>query len=293
VDVKEKKIFKKICRKTACACLSALTVLSLTSCESIKLYFAGEITDMGISIDSVASGKEYIPEIQSESLSKSPYDTVYNNCLFVGGSVMCDFYKSVLSWRDSSAELLSGARFFCNESFGVYENNYIDPAVSSSHHPTVERGKETFKCTVEDAIEYTGAERVVFCLAGINDLPVYGDEENCHIKTANEMAKLVKALKKRYHNLSIIVISAPPISAGATYMKSVNNEKIALLNSEMSRLCVENGADFINVSSFLCDENGALKGEYCSDGYCKINEEGCKVLLSSLRYYAKERKGEI
>ena len=144
-----------------------------------------------------------------------------------------------------------------------------------------------------EGVEKTGAERVVFCLAGINDLPIYGDEENCHVKTAKEMSKLVKSLKARFYGLSIVIISTPPVSSEATFMKSVNNQKIALLNEEMSRMCTESGADFIDVSSLLCDENGALKAEFCSDKYCKINEEGCKMILASLRYYAKERKGEI
>lgn len=283
---------KRISKKAATVCLSASVLLSLSSCESIKMSFAGGITDSGISMDSVACGKVYSPDSFECDVKPTPYDTVYDNCLFVGNTVMCDFYKSVELWRES-ADVFPKSYFFCNENFGVYENNYVNSSVASSHHPVLKYEDESFKCSVEEAVEKTGVSRVVFCLAGINDLPIYGDEENCHVKTASEMAKLIRSLKEKFYGLSVVVVGTPPISSGATYMKSVNNEKIAQLNGELRKVCTESGADFIDVSLVLCDENGALKQEYCSDGYCKINEKGCVAILASLRYYAKERKGEI
>lgn len=287
------KTFKRISAGTIALGISASMLFSLSSCASLKMYFAGEVTDTGISIDSVASGKVYTPENSESNVAKSPYDTVYENCLFVGNTVMCDFYKTVEIWRESSSELFSRSYFFCNENFGVYENNYTKPSLASSHHPVLEYGDESVKCTVEEAVEKTGVSRVVFCLAGINDLPVYGDEENCHVKTAAEMAKLIRSLKEKFYGLSVVVLSTPPISDSSTQMKSVNNQKISQLNEEMSRVCTENGADFIDISSLMCNEKGALKEEFCSDGYCKLTEKGCKVILAALRYYAKERKGEI
>lgn len=284
---------KRIATKAVGVCLSVTALLSLSSCEAIKVYFAGEMTDTGISIDSIACGNVYSPTDVECSISKSPYDTVFDNCLFVGNTVMCDFYKSVELWREKEKNFFGSASFFCNENFSVYENNYTNPELASSHHPTVLFEGKDLKCTVEDAVEKTGVSRVVICLAGINDLPVYGDEANCHTKTANEMSKLVRALKKRFSTISVIVVGTPPISSTATHMKSVNNEKIALLNEELRKACTENGADFIDVFPLLSGDDGALKEEYCSDGYCKLTESGCKVILASLRYYAKERKGEI
>lgn len=288
-----KKICKKLFFKTVAVGLCFSALFSLSSCDSVKMYFAGGYTDTGISIDSVACGNVYKPtETECETV-KSPYDTVFDNCLFVGNTVMCDFYKSVTVWRDESPDIFSGSTFFCGENFGVYANNNTSTELAESYHPIMEGEDGTKKRTVEDAVEITGANRVVFCMAGISDLPIYGDEENCHIKTANEMAKLIHALKETKKEISIVVISAPPISADSTQMKSLNNQKIAQLNEELSRVCTESGADFIDSFSLFCDENGALKREYCADRYCKLNEDGCKVLLASIRYYAKERKGEI
>ncbi len=290
---KENTALRNIWVKAVSFFVSALITVSLASCDSIKMHFAGELTDNGISMDSVACGKLYYPESPDCAISISPYDTVFDNCLFVGNGIICDFYKAVELWRESSKGLLDKSYFFCNENFSVYENNYTDSTLPSSHHPTIEYNGEILKCTVEEAVEKTNVGRIVFCLAGINDLPVYGDEENCHIKTANEMAKLIKTLKEKYFGLSVVVLGTPPISADSTQMKSVNNVKIAQLNEELSKVCTESGADFIDVSKLLCDENGALKKEFCYDGYSKLNESGCKAILASLRYYAKERKGEI
>jgi hypothetical protein len=290
---KDSSFLKRAVVKATSFLISASFVFSLSSCDSIKMHFAGELTDKGISMDSVACGNLYSPENPECTIGISPYDTVFDNCLFVGSGVICDFYKAVGLWRESAKGILGKSIFFCNENFSVYENNYTSPELASSHHPTVEYNGENIKCTVEDAIEKTGVDRVVFCLAGINDLPIYGDEENCHVKTANEMAKLIRKLKEKFLGLSIVVVSTPPISAEATQMKSINNKKISQLNEELSKVCTESGADFIDASKLLCDENGALKKEFCYDGYCKLNEAGCRAILASLRYYAKERKGEI
>ncbi len=272
--------------------LSASMLFSLTSCDSVKRSLAGELTDFGISIESVSPGSVYIPESGECETTDHPYYTVYNNCLFVGNSVMCDFYSAVVSWRKGDPSLFEKSYFFCNQNFGVYENNYTEVS-SSSTHPSLVIGDEEIKCTVEDAVEKTKAKMVVFCLAGVNDLPVYGDEENCQVKTASDMGKLISALKNRFPQITVAVLSTPYISSSAAHMKSLNNEKIKLLNEELSSVCVENGADFIDMQTLISDENGALKAEYCADNYCRINESGCKVILASLKYYAGMKKGEI
>ena len=286
---KNKKTFIRV----SSFCLSVAALLSFSSCSALKRSLAGELTDQGISIDSVAPGMVYVPQIQEDCITTSvSVDTVYENCLFVGNSVMCDFYNHVSLWRKTDPMLFSKSYFFCNQNFGVYENNYTKVSASSTH-PTVKIGDEEVKCTVEDAVEKTGASHVVLCLAGVNDLPVYGDEENCHKKTAADMEKLILSLKKRFGDITVTVISTPYMSASALSMKSVNNEKIKALNDELIVACTKSGAYFIDISTLIADENNCLKPEYSADNYCRINESGCKVILSSLRYYAEKRKGEI
>ncbi len=324
----KKSGFKKRFIKSVSCVLCAFCFVSLSSCDSIKLKFAGELTDKGISFNSVAKGEIYQAEAEETILSPNSYDTVFEDCLFVGNRIMCDFYSSLSQWKKNSPKLLENSLFFCTENFSVYENNYSDPESSTTPFPTItvkryvndesdsndksysknrrkassveqsEISSEaeyeivTFKCDVATAVFEYGVKRVVICLAGINDLPVYGDEENCHKKTASEMGKLVKELKSSFEGLSIVVLSVPPISSDSMYMKSINNEKIDMLNEELSVVCTENGADFLQISHLLKDSKGGLKSEYCEDGYCKLNEEGSKIILSSLRYYAKKIKGE-
>ncbi|MBE6648240.1 MAG: hypothetical protein E7614_01825 [Ruminococcaceae bacterium] len=279
-------------------CLT-LALLSLSSCQSFKRKLAGDLTDHGISMDSLGTGAVYLPANTSAPTEPSPYDTVYENCLFVGNSIMCDFYESMTKWQKEQPKLFEKVNFFCNENFSVYENNYSNPNYASSIFPTINVKDEMtgdpkdVKCTVETAVEHYGAELVVFCLAGINDLPVYGDEENCHVKAASEMGRLIKNLKNKFPDVSIVVLSAPPISSEATPMKSINNEKIKGLNEELLRVCTGNSADFIDMTSIFSDENGSLKKEFCADNYCKLTEDGCKAILASLRFYASKRKGEL
>ncbi len=318
VDMKSAKriVYKKLLIRFVSLILCAFCLLAFSSCDSVKLLFAGGTTDSGISLDSIAKGEVYRAEKGDTSISYNSYDTVFEDCLFVGNRIMCDFYSSVSKWRETIPALFEDSYFYCNENFSVYENNYLDPEDPTTSFPKItvkkyidesdsesktqsEKESEvkyemvTFKCDVKTAVEQYGVKKVVFCLAGINDLPIYGDEENCHKKTASEMGKLIRELKSSIAGLTIVVLSVPPISSGSTYMKSINNEKIDMLNDELSVVCTENGADFLQISHLLKASGGSLKDEFCEDGYCKLNGEGCKVILSSLRYYAQKRKGEI
>ncbi len=272
--------------------LSAITVLSLSSCDSFKRRFAGNLTDNGISMDSVASGQVFVPESGECILSPSPYDTVFDNCLFVGNAPMNDFFDSLSFWRRENPKLLEKSTFFYNTNFGIYENNYI-PVSSSSTHPSLSDGEKKVKLTIEEAVRETGVKMVVLCFSVVNDLPIYGDEENCHIKAASDMGKLILNLKKSFGDISVVALSSPPISSKATYMKTINNEKIKLYNEELERVCTLNGGDFIDISTLLSNEESALKTEFSADNYYKINQDGCKALFAALRHYAKERKGVI
>ncbi len=243
-------------------------------------------------MDSIAVGQVFAPENGECALSPSPYDTVFENCLFVGNAPMSDFFDSLSYWRRESPMLLEKTTFFYNTNFGIYENNYI-PTSSSSTHPYMGEGEKRAKLTIEEAVRETGVKIVVLCFSVVNDLPVYGDEENCHIKAASDMGKLVLNLKRSFNDISVVVLSSPPISSKATYMKTINNEKIKLYNEELEKVCTSNGGDFIDISAMLSNEENALKADFSADNYYKLNQDGCKVLLSALRYYAKERKGEI
>ena len=91
--------------------LSAITILSLSSCDSFKKRFAGNLTDSGISMDSIAAGQVFAPENGECALSPSPYDTVLENCLFVGNAPMSDFFDSLSFWRRESPKLLEKTTF--------------------------------------------------------------------------------------------------------------------------------------------------------------------------------------
>lgn len=283
---------KRIYTKTIQLFLSAVLLLSLSSCENFKRIFAGDLTDNGISMDSIALGTVFTPEREECVVSPSPYDTVFENCLFVGNCYMSDFFNSLSLWRRENPKLLEKSIPFYNTNFGIYENNYT-PISSTSTHPSLNHGNESKKLTIEEAVRLSGAKRVVIGFSVVNDLPVYGDEENCHIKAAHDMGKLILSLKKAFGEIAVAVLSSPPISANAVQMKTINNEKIKAYNEELKKACITNGGDYIDTTELFSNVDNALKSEFSSNNYTGINESGCKVVLSALRYYAKERKGEI
>ncbi|MBQ7647178.1 MAG: SGNH/GDSL hydrolase family protein [Clostridia bacterium] len=215
--------------------------------------------------------------------SGGPEDQFYNDSVFVGNSIMLGFSNYAKKTRNSEETkgYLGSAKFFCGGSFGVYNN--ARPIKEDSTHPEYQ-GK---KYTVEDAIGVMGSKTVYLNLMGLNDLAMYGDPDNCSVKCAQDMAKLMENIHSRYPDVKIVVLSATYLTKDR-YYASLNNRNLSLLNAELLKYCNEKGYDFVDIASAMLGSDGFMKNEYSSDDYCHLNKKGYKVWTDTLYAYARE-----
>ena len=297
----------KYIKSSAILCMLALVVL-LSSCEGwnsfCKKVYEYKLAELVMgsdeeSVEADVSNEDVVtilyasPGSVPDAVQQSSADSYFDDALFVGNDIIAGFAAFIESNREEASDLLGKSEFFCAERFGVYVNNHV---AVSEHEKTSHPVYAEQRRTVLSALQISGAKHVYICLAGLNDLHVYGDGETCSEKTAAEMKKLMDSILSLDSGIKITVLSSPYLSANAAYMKSLNNENIKKMNELIADYCVEiNNAhggrlvEYIDITTFL--SNGtALKEEYCSDGYCNLSEKGCIALLEQLRFYAKQKK---
>ena len=122
---------------------------------------------------------------------------------------------------------------------------------------------------------------VVIIQIGTNDIrSKIKDEE-----IINNIKTIIKGIRKNRKNASILIESIYPLNRDmdAEYWKDVNidynNKHIIKLNKEIKRLCKQKHAKYIDVYSYLLDDNKNLKEVYSKEG----------LHLTDLGYYKVTR----
>lgn len=127
------------------------------------------------------------------------------------------------------------------------------------------------KCIPSDGGKVTALEALrakpyakVFVMLGLNELG-YGVGA-----FAEGYAALMDAVRAAQPDAALYFQSVVPINSQKTREKGqpsyITNEKIAAFNAEISRLCEEKQAVYVDVAEALTDENGELPYDKASDG---------------------------
>ncbi|MBO4573404.1 MAG: lysophospholipase [Clostridia bacterium] len=132
--------------------------------------------------------------------------------------------------------------------------------------------------------------RAVFLLVGINDY--------LRLKKKSEPRTVAERVITIADKLSSVcsdvrVISLYPINPKKTkisafYLRKTTNEKINSTNAILRKLCIEKGYKYIDIHSYLIDENGYLKADYTIEGL-HLNLKG----YAALTPYYKEQLNSI
>ncbi len=186
---------------------------------------------------------------------KSPYVkkgpkadlSYFDDAVFVGDSVSMS-----LQFYCASTGALGKAKFLCAGSFSP--TNAHAPITEKSVHPLY----NGVKVRAEDGVKLYGAKKV-YIMLGINSLEPF---DLC----VSNMKLLIDKILWKSPDAKIIIQSVTPMTATSPIERStLNNEVIRRYNRELYKMAKENGWYYINVSEALCDINGNLKDEYCSD----------------------------
>lgn len=176
--------------------------------------------------------------------------TYFKKSVFVGDSIMVGYRNYLTAHKNSIA---SGALFLAAASYSA------DHALraNDSIHPAY-RGK---KAPVWQNISAMDVDRV-FIMFGTNDLVVKDSW-----KTAENIYVLIDQIRNAKPGIEIHLISMPPVYSGAKVRGMLHNEGVQILNDELRKGLSSHSVDFIEINTYLRDETGGLRAEYCSDRY--------------------------
>ena len=194
----------------------------------------------------------------------------FDDAVFIGDSVTValDYYCA------SDYDILGDAQFVCGVSLG-YHNALWELDSEYAVHPTY-RGETVL---AETAAEITGADKV-FVMLGVNDIGTYGADD-----TMEAASELVDRILTRTPDVEIYMQSTTPMIDDQE-SGWLNNDKISDFNEQLKAYCEENGYHFIDIYHRICDEEGDLPEEYCSDVDVQgihFNNEGCGIWADFLK----------
>lgn len=174
----------------------------------------------------------------------------FDDAVFVGDSVSLK-----LSYYEAAVDLLGDAQFLTSGSLG--SGNALWSVSNDSVHPTYQGEK----MLLEESIPLTGAKKL-YIMLGMNDIALYGLD--------GSVANLVTLIQKILANtpgLQVYVQSMTPITSTSDLLSPSghNPNNIQKYNQKLLAACQANGWYFVNVGEVMCDENGYLRREYCSD----------------------------
>lgn len=232
-----------------------------------------------------SSGSEPITPMPGK-ITTSEYDSYFDGSMFVGHSVMVHFYNAVSSWEGSLDDkgVLGDSLFCCTSSFSCYNNLNQTPDDDENTLPKY-RGEHY---NIEDLPAATGRNRIFLGLMGLNDLGMVGKPDTCAEEVCKEVIQCIELIKQKTPDAEIVILSATYLTRDKSYPK-LNNRNMSLLNQYVLEYCNENGIDFIDVASILCDGDGYLANAYSRDAYCHLTKDAYIHWMTVLRDYAKQK----
>ncbi len=196
----------------------------------------------------------------------------FDDAVFVGDSVtvMLDLYC------EPNPDALGNAQFICAGSLG-YTNAQWDLDAEGNVHPSY-KGQNIL---AETCAKVTGATKV-FIMLGMNDIGIYGADG-----AIDECEKFTQRLVAQSPDAKLYFQSVTP-KMSSHEDEVIYNELIRDFNTKLQSFCNEKGYKYLDIYSAVCDENGALREEYCgdpeSDGQgIHFTSEACKIWVDYLK----------
>lgn len=245
--------------------LTAGTILTLIGSNPMTSYvYATEITTSEQSTSET-------------TISEEDIDAYFEDCVFVGDSIMLGFRNYSMKQKDS---FLNKIQFLAAGNFSA--RNALWDVTEKSVHP-VYQGK---KRQIWESISMMEAKKV-FLFFGMNDLNLSGLEGTCE-----NYAKVIHHIKELNPEIEIHIISMTYTVKGAD-TGLLNNTTIREFNTMLQNMAAENGWGYMDLATPLSDENGDLASIYCSDEYVHHSKEAYQVWTTVIRNYAKSQLNSL
>lgn len=195
----------------------------------------------------------------------------YKDSVFFGDSVMLGFSNYV---NRKPKGYLDGARVFGIGSYSLI--HAVNP--SSPLHPLY-RGKHL---SPEYLAKEMGAKKI-FLFFGINDVCTGSGLEGAY----TNYKTLIDNITNVNPDAEIYIIGATYTLKGSKLYQQFH-DRLHSLNDKMRSYCSKHGYQFIDIASYLSDNDGYLKPEYCSDGFLHETYSAYEIWDKVLRNFACE-----
>ncbi|MFN6484141.1 MULTISPECIES: SGNH/GDSL hydrolase family protein [unclassified Nostoc] len=114
---------------------------------------------------------------------------------------------------------------------------------------------------------------VIYVMAGINDLRKGASDETI----LHNYRRIVRRLRQTHPKAQIIVQSILP-----TRLAKLSNSRIRHINTQLTMIAKEEGANYLNIYSWFTDMEGNMRPELTTDGL-HLSQEGYDVWRSALQ----------
>ena len=128
----------------------------------------------------------------------------------------------------------------------------------------------------------------IVLMIGTNDINA-GMESK---KIVENYRKILDTIKENQPTVELYFMSIIPegkdLESYSNLDVSKNNETIKKLNAEIEGLCSEYGYTYVDINSYLVDENGYLRTD-CSDDGLHLNAGGFEIWANMLKPYLQDK----
>ena len=206
--------------------------------------------------------------LQNEALHALQIGEFFKDSVLVGDSVAEGF--NLYAMRNPAFPIFQNLKFLTKVSYSVH-----NAFMSSSYNPRFQ-GAQMYAW---DSMRLMGIKHV-YTFFGLNDLGSGVDN------TVAQYLKYIARVQQEIPDIKITIVSTTPMYKGSE-KKALNNANIRALNAEMAELAAQNGWGYIDIASRLCDSDGCLAKQYCSDKYVHQNNSAYQIWQAAFEEYAE------
>ena len=206
--------------------------------------------------------------LQNEALHALQIGEFFKDSVLVGDSVAEGF--NLYAMRNPAFPIFQNLKFLTKVSYSVH-----NAFMSSSYNPRFQ-GAQMYAW---DSMRLMGIKHA-YTFFGLNDLGSGVDN------TVAQYLKYIARVQQEIPDIKITIVSTTPMYKGSE-KKGLNNANIRALNAQMAELAAKNGWGYIDVASRLCDSDGCLAKQYCSDKYVHQNTSAYQIWQAAFEEYAE------
>ena len=210
-----------------------------------------------------------------ERIESGEFDGYFDDALFIGDSLTNNLSNYVRSRRQTEPDLLGTSKLFGVSAMTV---KIASQNIAGTVGVTFKyRGKPV---SITELINACTPKRV-FLMLGANEM--HADSLDA---LKENYAALIDAIHENCPGVELVVQGILPATEWFCRVRGLDGMKWNSFNDELSQICAEHGAAFVNFADMLADGNGYLQPSLASDEQFHLNKKGEAIWIYALRLYA-------